>query len=270
MQIGICVNMNAKDSDDLGLDQIEYCKDIGIEYIELSLDRIMMLNNPDFVQLEKRVVHGKLPCLACNNFIPSSVRVVGNTYNKEQFEAYIHMALPRAHALGARKIVFGSAGARTVPSDFPMEMARQQLLDRLNYIADVAELYEIEIEVEHLNRYECNIINTFEESVALAKDVKRFNVKSIFDYYHFALSGENDKLISQNEEWIGYMHFACTLGRHMPDIYDIQNLAPVLQNLSKCVYDDTFSLEAYFPDMIMNELKYANVISALKTGLTHS
>jgi len=268
MRIGICTSMNTEDPADLGLDQAEYCKKIGFDYIELSLDRIMMMDNSDFSKLGKQLESTGMPCLVCNNFIPPSVRLVGGDYKKEQFDEYIKESLHRAAAIGVHKVVFGSARARAVPSYLSIETAEKQLISCLNYIADEAQQYKIEIEVEHLNRYECNIINTFEQSVAIAKQLSRPNVKSILDYYHFALGGEDCELISRNEKWIGHIHFACTLGRHMPDIYDIQTLAPVLQKIRECIYDDTFSIEAYFPGKVMNDLTYAKVVSALRTALT--
>lgn len=267
MRIGLCTNMNTNDPADLGLDQIGYCKEIGIDYMELSLDRIMLLDDDTFASLRGQLDAEGMPCLACNNFIPPSVRLLGKAYNRERFEGYIRKAVTRAAALGARKIVFGSAGARTVPSDFPLEAARAQMVERLTFIADIAARHGVEIEVEHLNRLECNIINTFEESVALAKQLASPNVKSIFDSYHFTLGNEDEALIARHGAWIGHMHFACALGRHMPDIHDVRTLAPLLQKLKACAYDDTFSIEAYFPGRLMTDRSFAKVVEALKTAL---
>ncbi len=268
MQLGICTNMNTTDADDLGLNQIPYCKQLGLEYIELSLDRLMRYDDARFEALVQSLSTDSLPCPTCNNFFPPSVRLVGNEFQQDIFESYVKKALARASLLGVGKVVFGSAGARTVPSDFSMETAKEQIFNRLCFIADVAEKNGIEIEIEHLNRLECNIINTFEESTALAKRLSRPNVKSIFDYYHFALSGEREELIAQNGAWIGHIHFACTLGRHMPDIYDAKNLQHIFDILRNLAYDGTFSFEAYFPGLKMDDLKYKEVVSFVKEALS--
>lgn len=267
MQLGICTNMNTADADDLGLDQISYCKQIGLEYVELSLDRLMRYDDTRFEALKNTASTDSLPCLACNNFIPPSVRLVGNAYEKEIFEGYVIRALARASSLNVSKVVFGSAGARNVPSELPMDIAREQIFNRLCFIADAAGKNGIEIEIEHLNRLESNIINTFEESTALAKRLGRPNVKSIFDYYHFALSGEREELIAQNGAWIGHIHFACTLGRHMPDIYDAKNLQHIFTAIRNLAYDGTFSFEAYFPGLKMEDLQYKEVVSFVREAL---
>jgi hydroxypyruvate isomerase len=116
-----------------------------------------------FENLKKKVIGTGLPCLACNNFIPKSIHLTGLEYNEDLFKDYIARAVARAASLGARKIVFGSAGARNVPSDFPMEKARIKITERLCFIGDVAEKNNIQIEIEHLNRLESNIINTFSD-----------------------------------------------------------------------------------------------------------
>jgi hydroxypyruvate isomerase len=111
---------------------------------------------------------------------------------------------------------------------------------------------------------ECNCINTFEESTAIAKQLNRPNVKSIFDYYHFAVSGEKEKLIRQNEALIGHMHFACTLERHMPDMDDMVRLKHLFEIFRDCSYNGTFSLEAYFPNFEMDNPYYEGVIASMK------
>ena len=264
MIFGICTNMNARSPADIGLDQGWYAKKTGLEYVELSVDRLMRYDDKRFEGFRKELSESPLPCLACNNFIDPSIRLVGNDFNKQAFENYINTALARIASIGAKKVVFGSARARSIPSYLSAEEGRAQVIERIKYIASAAEKHGIEVEIEHLNRMECNCINTFEESTAIAKQLNRPNLKSIFDSYHFQVSGEKEELITQNETWIGHMHFACTMGRMMPDLDEAKKLAPLFEILKKCSYDGTFSLEAYFPNAEMDNLFYMNVISYIK------
>jgi len=264
MILGICTNMNARSPADSGLDQVPYAEKIGLEYIELSVDRIMRYDDLRFEAFKKEVHSGPLPCLACNNFIDPSIKLTGREYNQNAFENYIAKALSRIASVGAKKVVFGSAKARNIPSYLPMEEGRAELIERIRYIASAAEKHGIELEIEHLNRTESNCINTFEESTAIAKQLNRPNVKSIFDYYHFAVSGEREDLIRQNEAWIGHMHFACTTERRMPDLDEAKKLKSVLGILRDCSYDDTFSIEAYFPNCEMDNVYYKTPVAYLR------
>ena len=264
MILGICTNMNARSLNDVGLDQTVFAKRVGLEYLELSVDRIMRYDDIRFENLKKEIAENPLPCMACNNFIDPSIKIVGKEYNQGTFENYINKALARISSIGAKKVVFGSAKARSIPSYLPAEEGRQQVIERIKFMATAAEKHGIEIEIEHLNRTECNCINTFEESVSIAKQLNRPNVKSIFDNYHFQVSGENEELIRKNEAWIGHMHFAFTMGRAMPDLDELKKMKPFLTVLRDCSYDNTFSLEAYFPNFEMDNIYFKTPIAYIR------
>ena len=264
MIIGLCTNMNARSPSDMGLDQIQYAKRIGLEYLELSVNRIMLYDDFRFESFKKEIAEGPLPCLACNNFIDPAVKLTGRDYNQGVFENYITKSLSRIASIGAKKVVFGSAKSRNIPSYLSAEEGRAQLMERIGFIAGIAEKHGVELEIEHLNRTESNVINTFAESVAIAKQLNRPNVKSIFDNYHFQVSGENEDLIRKNETWIGHMHFACTTERRMPDLDEAKKLKSFLNILRDCSYNDTFSIEAYFPNFEMDNLYFKTPIAYMK------
>ena len=267
MILGICTNMNARSPADLGHDQAWYAKKVGLEYIELSVDRIMHYDENRFEIFKKEIAASPLPCLACNNFVDASVKLAGREYNQGTFENYITKALERIASIGAKKVVFGSAKARTIPSYLSAGEGRAQIIERIKFIATAAEKHGIEVEIEHLNRIECNCINTFEESSSIARQLNRPNVKSIFDYYHFGVSGEKEDLIKQNQEWIGHMHFACTLGRMMPDLDEAKKMTALFDILKACSYNGTFSLEAYFPNFEMDNLYFKTVVDYIRDML---
>jgi len=256
--------MNARSAADTGLDQVHYAKKLGLEYLELAVNRIMRYDDKRFECFKNEVAESPLPCPAYNNFIDPSIKLAGKDFNRDSFESYINKAMERIAALGAKKVVFGSAKARNIPSYLSAEEGRAQIIERIKFIATAAEKYGIELEIEHLNRVESNIINTFEESVSIAKMLNRPNVKSIFDNYHFMISGEKEELIRKNEAWIGHMHFACTLERCMPDLDEIKKMKPLLETIRDCSYNGTFSLEAYFPDFEMDNMYFKTVITYMK------
>ena len=267
MIFGMCTNMNARSPNDVGHDQAAYSKKIGLEYLELSVDRIMRYDYTRFENLKNDILNGDMPCLACNNFIDASIRLVGKEYNQNTFENYINKALSRIASIGAKKVVFGSSKARSIPSYISNEAGKTELIERIKYIAGIAEKLGIEIEIEHLNRTESNVLNTFEETVALAKQLNRPNVKSIFDYYHFAVSGEKEELIIQNASWIGHMHFACTMGRLMPDLDEAKKLKSLFAQIKESSYDGSFSLEAYFPNFELDNIYYKTVMDYIREEL---
>ena len=267
MILGICTNMNARSSSDVGLDQVLYAKKIGFDYIELPVERIMKYDDIRFESFKTEVAESPLPCIACNSFISPSIKLAGRDYNQDIFENYITKSLARIASIGAKKVVFGNGKARSIPSYLSFEEGRAQIIERIKFIATVAEKHGIEVEIEHLNRMECNCINTFEDCVSIAKQINRPNVKTVFDYYHFAISGEKEELIRQNEAWIGHMHFAPTMERHMPDLDDVMKLKPFLEILRDCSYNDSFSIEAYFPNSEMDNSYFKTPIAFIREVL---
>ena len=261
---GICTNMNARSQADTGIDQASYAGKIDLDYVELPVDRIMRYNENRFENFKKEVSENPLPCLVCNNFIDSSIKLAGNEYNPELFKNYITKALERIASIGAKKVVFGSAKARSIPSYLSADEGRAAIIERLKFIASTAMHHGIEVEIEHLNRMECNCINTFEESSMIARQLNRPNIKSILDTYHFEVAGEKRELIHQNREWIGHVHFAVTTGRTMPDINEVKIMEPILEIIRDSSYDGTFSYEAYFPNQEMDNPDYREVVEFIR------
>ena len=264
MIFGICTNMNARSAADIGIDQASYAQKIGLDYIELAADRMMKYDDARFENFKKEAAESPLPCLACNSLVDPSIKLAGREYNRGTFENYITTAMFRIASIGAKKVVFGSAKARSIPSYLSAEEGKAHIIERIKFIAEAAAQHGIEVEIEHLNRTECNCINTFEESVSIAKQLILPNLKSIFDYYHFAVGGENEALIRQNEAWIGHIHFAYTMERRMPDLDEAKKLEPVLNILRDCSYNGSFSLEAYFPNCEMDNTYYKTPIAYMR------
>ena len=86
MILGICTNMNARSANDTGLDQAHYAKKIGLEYVELSVDRIMRYDDASFERFKTEIAESPLPCLACNNFVDPAIKLAGKDYDQSVFE----------------------------------------------------------------------------------------------------------------------------------------------------------------------------------------
>jgi len=102
---------------------------------------------------------------AFNCFVPSAIKTVGPNVARDQVEAYVATTIRRAAAVRADLIVFGSGGSRRVPEGYARSAAWDQLVWFLGYCADHAEQHGLTIVIEPLNTNECNILNTYTESV---------------------------------------------------------------------------------------------------------
>lgn len=247
MKIGCCTNMIATAADGAGVEFVEKLADFGFDYIELPLAEMTALPEEDFATLVGRVNKSGIRCETCNNFFPKTMRLTGANVVDAEVDAYIDKALARARRLGVDRVVFGSGPAKNVPEGFPLRNGYLQVVDLLRRAAPVARAAGITIVIEPLRKGECNLINSFAEGCALARDVDDANVRVLVDYYHLTEEKEPAQNIREfGREFLRHVHFARCAGRSYPDSPEEDNgYQDFFAALRDCKYDLRVSLEAY-------------------------
>ena len=242
MKFGCCGNMITKTT---GIEIIKKLEDYGYDYIELSLCHITQLSEANFLNLKDELTQSNLKCEVCHNFFPSNIKLTGLKVNWDEIEIYLKEALKRANMLGTKIIVFGSGEAKNVPAGYSLAKAWDQLIYSLRYISECIGKYEIDVVLEPLRKKECNIINSVSEALKLVKDVNRYNVNVLVDYYHMSYENESPEIIKVAKDYIQHIHFANSKGRIFPkDIYE-DNYTPFIDSLKFIKYDKRVSIEAY-------------------------
>lgn len=240
MQIGCCTGMGTKDSWGVGYEHISELAELGFDYVEMPLTQVTSM--PEAAFRDEVLPRLKdIPCLACNNFFPGTVRLTGPSQDMAQVIEYVGRAFARAEAMGTKVIVLGSSGARTVPPDFPVREGFRQMAEVLAAIAPIAKQHGLSIALEPLNQMETNLINTYSSGLYLAALSGQENVGSLVDAYHFLLGNENlaDLLMATPM----HVHVAETCGRRVPHTRLSPPLAAFLDTLVEAGYDGAVSLE---------------------------
>ena len=216
MEIGCCVNMLAGKDDATGSTLLPLLGRLGYDYAELPLAQVMELSEHSFAELLERVNTSGIPCRCCNNFFPASVRITGPEVSLTVISEYAEKAVSRAAKLGARVIVFGSAGAKNVPDGFSHVRAFAQIAGALRRIAPVCAAQGITIAIEPLCRKESNIILNLRDGAALAREVSHPSVRLLTDYYHFTQEKETPDTLREVMPLLTHAHFAQPGGRRVP------------------------------------------------------
>lgn len=259
MKIGYCVNMVSTRPDRTGIERLDTLARLGYDYVELPCAELSQLDDAAFEELLNRLEGLKLRCEASNNFFPPAMRLTGPDVDDASVDVYVARALSRLERLGVQRVVFGSGGAKNVPAGYPMEEGYRQVVALLKRIAAVAQAHGIMIAIEPLRTAECNLINSFEEGVCLARDVNHESVRVLVDYYHLREMNEPVwHLAAWGGEWLGHVHFAQQEGRlcpalERPDEY----YRPFFDALKKIGYDVRVSCEAYASDDFEQEARAA-------------
>lgn len=245
MKFGYCVNMIAQDNHGIGYEQLPMLKRVGFDYVELPLAQIMTMGDRAFrIGPLAALDSTGLPCLACNNFFPASYHLTGPQVDADSILAYANAALDRAAVMGAKRVVFGSAGARNMPLGFSAAEATEQLVLLLRRLAVIAESYGITLVIEHLNLAESNLINRFSQGVSVARRVNHPNVAVLVDLYHLRLAQEPLEDILDGSARLKHIHLARVLERSLPLPGDEEDYRALFSLLRQVGYDGTVSIEA--------------------------
>ena len=249
MKIGCCVNMVAKDAAGTGVHHIDTLAQLGYDYIEIPLAQVMALEEAAFEALVSQVQENGIPCLACNNFFPATLRITGATpTSQEELKDYVKRALDRAEKLGAKSVVFGSSGAKNIPDGFPYDAAWKQVVALLQMIDTELEGRDIRVAIEPLNQQESNMIITAAEGLKLAKAVNRPRIRLLIDFYHLSMENEDLAIIGEAADYLQHMHLANPIGRVWPKKDDNADYSAFIRALKQARYNGCVSIEAFSDD----------------------
>ncbi|MCB0116644.1 MAG: TIM barrel protein [Caldilineaceae bacterium] len=204
MQFGCCCS----------LDQAEAAKAAGFDFIECTV-RSLTPEVDEFAPIQAAYAASPLPVKAFNVFLPGDLKITGPAVDWPAVETYVDEALRRVHLIGARKVVFGSGGARNIPAGFSSAEADAQLQRFLMIVAMVAEPLGITVVIEPLNKLESNVINSVPAGVVLAEAVGSPSVQVLADLYHMMMDGEDLENVRTHAQWIKHIHVADS-GRFAP------------------------------------------------------
>lgn len=261
MRYGYCVNMLAQDSFGVGYEWIPALKEAGFDYVDLPMAQMMQMDGDVFRSHVLSVLQSTgLPCACVNNFFPATIRLTGPDAAHADALDYCRRAFERAAALGARRAVFGSSGARNVPFGWPRAEAYRQLTELLGNLAPLALTYGITLVIEPLNRGESNVITSIADGVRLCDRVSSEAVQMLADFYHMSLSGERAEEVGRAGATLRHVHIARPLGRGLPLPGDGEDYAAFFGALRAIGYEGDVSMEAYAP---------ADTAQAIKSSLVY-
>lgn len=220
-------------------------KAAGWEYVEEVVVNFIQGRVPDeqWKGLE-RLARSPLPVPAANVLVPAQLKITGPEADLDALRRYMQTVLARARQVGITILVFGSGGARNVPEGFDRDKARGQIIDFVRMSADLAAGHGITLVAEHLNRRECNIINTIPEAMEYVRAVNHPHFQCLADSYHFWLEDEPPDNLRAAMPWIRHVHVADSEGRVPPGESGKNDYQSFFRVLKEAGYDGGITVEA--------------------------
>jgi sugar phosphate isomerase/epimerase len=217
----------------------------GFDYIEPAAAEIAAMSDADVQGFAVEVLASPIRCRAFNSFIRRpELKVVGPNVSASALAAYVEHCVARCKQLGARVVVWGSAGSRNVPADFPRQRAFEQIIEFLRSAGQIARRHDIVIAIEPLRRQESNILNTGAEALQMVRAVRHPNVRMIVDYFHLREENEDPRIVETARSEIVHMHFANPHGRLWPhSLSEDSHYTAFFRYLKKIRYSGGISIE---------------------------
>jgi len=225
----------------------------GYDYIEPALSKAVALSPEALAAARQDVRSSGIRMETMNWFLPGGdIKLTGPSVDRKQVRAYLEKSLALAESFGAKVIVFGSPGARTVPDGFPPEKAWRQLVDFLRLAGQVVKMrgYGMVIGIEALRKPETNIVNSVAEALRLARDVNDPRVRLSVDFYHMAFENEDPDVVLQAGPLIAHVQISDPAQRRFPkDDTGEPRYRRFFDNLRQVGYRGRISLEAESKDL---------------------
>lgn len=217
----------------------------GLDFIEPGLAKAAALSDEEFDLAVARL--SEVNVQSMNWFLPPTLKVVGSEVNEEESRNFLTHALTRANRLGAKAVVFGSPGSRSIPEGFSEEKAEAQMVGFCRMASDVISENDLglKIALEHVNHTETNFLNTFAQALEMVKKVDRPEIALAADFYHFEMEKESVELMKVSGDLICAVQLANPVGRCFPKLgAEIPRVDDFFRVLDEIGYQGGISVEA--------------------------
>ena len=226
-------------------------KQAGCSYIEAGVANLLMPDKTDSEfkkQFDSLAATQPLRVACLNVFLPKELKSVGDRADHEAIVKYASVAFQRAQIVGAKIIVFGSGGSRTVPEGFDRATAKQQFITLCGRLAPMAAKNNITLAIEQLNQTETNFINRLEESAEIVETVHHPNLKMMCDIYHALKENDPATELVRYQAHLVHCHIAEKQERTAPGVMG-DDFRPYFNALKKINYNGRVSLECKWKNM---------------------
>lgn len=238
MRFGCCVGQP---------EQIDVLARAGYDFCELPAHAVLPFEPDAAAAPTLRVLEAApLRPEAFNVLVPARLPLVGPDADRAALQAYLERAFARMAHLGAVVVVLGSGAARRIPEGMPRDQALEQLAGAFALAGEAAARAGLALALEPLNRQECNVFNTLEESRSFLHERGLSQYKLLADLHHFEMEHESLAQVTAAGPLLAHAHLA-DAGRRPPGSggYDMRSF---LAALSATGYDRRLSAECAWDD----------------------
>ncbi|GFI61772.1 hypothetical protein IMSAG049_00940 [Clostridiales bacterium] len=237
MKFGCCASLKLYDK----------VEGAGYDFIEIPGWELAEFDPAGFLQAEKLISAGSIPCLAVNAYAKTEPKMVGEGFEIEKIVSYAETIMERAARLGVKTVGIGAPGIRRLSPDYDRNRAWEQGKEFLKITCGIAEKYDITVLFEPVHKYLCDFGVYADEVYAMVDELKLKNLKMVLDYYNMKPMGTDLFDVEKYMKYALHLHTS-GIGENYsrPQIAerDYDELVKIFESVLALGYDRTFSNES--------------------------
>lgn len=263
MRFGYCTGFAAGMTGEVNYGLLDEIEAAGYDFVEFPLMQLEALSPEGFERLKTHMASMRIACDACCNMFPAHVRLLGGEADDSKIRGYLDVAFARMEALGVKKVVLGSSGARNLP-DGMSRPEGVQALSRLisEVIVPYLDASGILLLMEPIGSYEANFINTLPDGMEVVNAIRHPRVALLADSVHLLYENESPEHIVRFAPYLQHIHL-CEAQRALPVNGLSDGLSAIADALKQIGYSGTFSFEPMPHTPLQMRMALENVKSAL-------
>jgi sugar phosphate isomerase/epimerase len=235
MEFGICTSASNSAA----------VKAAGWDYIEENVQNFLQGLKPDAEwHGEELARKSAVPIAAGCCLVPGEMKITGPEVDFGKLRGYMANVAARAKKAGIQTLVFGSGVARNVPDGWDRGKAMGQIVEFARMAAEQCGRQGVLLVAEHLNRKECNILNTVGEAESVVRQVNSPSFGNLVDCYHWWLEKESLDDLRKAMPHIRHVHVSDLEGRLPPGESAKSDFRPFFGVLKQAGYNGRMSVEA--------------------------
>jgi len=161
------------------LSQVAGAADEGFNFVQPVGSLVADMSAEQFRLQKSRVAAGGLPFAACAVPLPADARVTQRGFNLYAWMEYLKKTTHRMAELGCRKLLWSDGRGRVLPEEGELADLKEQVLQFLFMLCEVAANFRITVLVEPLGPRRTNFLNSMREVEELLARVGKENLSSM-------------------------------------------------------------------------------------------
>ena len=187
------------------LSQARQAASDGFEFVHASADLVARLSDEPLHQEAGSTGGDGVPFAVCEVPLPANVRVTQKGFNVYVWTEHLRKAAHRMAGLGCRTLVWSDGRARLLPVEGEVAGFKDQVLQLLFMLCEVASTFDMTVLVEPLGTRRTNFLNTMREVGEVVDRVGKANLAGVISLREMEPIGLSLSELPSYRELIGHV-----------------------------------------------------------------